>query len=66
MVEKQRARRSLFAEISSGLQAMRYHREGRVRLRTHHVESQAPAAESVPGGEPMTIEGKSAAGRQTQ
>ncbi len=47
MVEKQRAGRSLFAEVSSGLQAMRYHREGRVRLRTHHMESQASAAESV-------------------
>jgi hypothetical protein len=42
MAGKRRARRDLFAEISSGLQNMRDHREGRVRLRTHHVESQAP------------------------
>lgn len=47
MVEKQRARRSLFAEISSGIQAMRDHREERVRLRTHHMESKATASESV-------------------
>jgi putative transcriptional regulator len=32
------AKRKLFRELMSGVQAMRAHREGRVTLRTHHVE----------------------------
>ena len=31
-------KRQLFRELMSGVQAMRAHREGRVTLRTHHVE----------------------------
>lgn len=31
-------KRSLFAELMSGVQAMRGHREGRITLRTHEVE----------------------------
>ena len=31
-------KRSLFGELMSGVQAMREHREGRLTLRTHHVE----------------------------
>jgi len=47
MVAKRRARRSLFTEISSGVQAMSDNREGRVDLRTHHIESQAAASETL-------------------
>jgi hypothetical protein len=32
------AKRKLFRELMSGVQAMRAHREGQVTLRTHHVE----------------------------
>ncbi|HEX7486611.1 MAG TPA: helix-turn-helix domain-containing protein [Vicinamibacterales bacterium] len=32
------AKRRLFHELMSGVQAMRAHREGRVTLRSHHVE----------------------------
>ena len=42
MAEKKTTRggtkRTLFNELMSGVQAMRAHREGRVTLRTHHVE----------------------------
>ncbi len=43
MAEKKKAlraarKRRLFRELMSGVQAMRAHREGRVTLRTHHVE----------------------------
>ena len=42
MAEKKKtsgvAKRKLFRELMSGVQAMRAHREGRVTLRTHHVE----------------------------
>lgn len=31
-------KRSLFRELMAGVDAMRAHREGRVTLRTHHVE----------------------------
>lgn len=31
-------KRSLFRELMSGVQAMRDHREGRLTLRTHHVQ----------------------------
>ncbi len=33
-----RPRRKLFGEMMAGVEAMRDHREGRVTLRTHHVE----------------------------
>ena len=32
------AKRSLFRELMAGVDAMREHREGRLTLRTHHVE----------------------------
>lgn len=32
------AKRSLFRELMSGVRAMRDHRQGRLTLRTHHVE----------------------------
>ena len=35
---KSAGKRSLFAELMGGVQAMRDHREGRLTLRTHHVE----------------------------
>jgi putative transcriptional regulator len=42
MAEKKKTsgvvKRKLFHELMSGVQAMRAHREGRVTLRTHHVE----------------------------
>lgn len=31
-------KRSVFRELMSGVRAMRHHREGRLTLRTHHVE----------------------------
>lgn len=36
--KKRAKKRSLFRELMSGVEAMREHREGRVTLRTHHVE----------------------------
>jgi putative transcriptional regulator len=33
------SKRNLFKELMSGVQAMSAHREGRVTLRTHHVEA---------------------------
>ena len=36
--------RSLFEELSAGVEAMRDHREGRLKLRTHVVQPQKPAA----------------------
>lgn len=36
--KKTAARRSLFREMMAGVDAMRGHREGRLTLRTHHVE----------------------------
>jgi putative transcriptional regulator len=42
MAEKKKprsvAKRRLFQELMSGVQAMRAHRDGKVTLRTHHVE----------------------------
>jgi putative transcriptional regulator len=42
MVDKKKGRRApkrrLFSELMSGVQAMHAHRDGRVTLRTHHVE----------------------------
>ena len=35
---KKPAKRSLFRELMAGVDAMREHREGRLTLRTHHVE----------------------------
>ncbi len=32
------AKRRLFQELTSGVQAIRAHREGRITLRSHHVE----------------------------
>jgi putative transcriptional regulator len=36
--KKPAAKRSLFRELMAGVDAMREHREGRLTLRTHHVE----------------------------
>jgi putative transcriptional regulator len=36
--KKMAAKRSLFRELMAGVDAMREHREGRLTLRTHHVE----------------------------
>jgi putative transcriptional regulator len=36
--KKPAAKRSLFRELMAGVDAMRGHREGRLTLRTHHVE----------------------------
>jgi putative transcriptional regulator len=36
--KKPPAKRSLFRELMAGVDAMREHREGRLTLRTHHVE----------------------------
>jgi putative transcriptional regulator len=42
MAEKKKpprvAKRRLFQELTSGVQALRAHRDGQVTLRTHHVE----------------------------
>jgi putative transcriptional regulator len=44
--KKRTKKRSLFRELTSGVEAMRVHREGRLTLRTHHVEPIAlPALE---------------------
>lgn len=37
-IKKPANKRSLFRELMAGVQAMREHREGRLTLRTHHVE----------------------------
>jgi putative transcriptional regulator len=37
-VKKPVGKRSLFRELMAGVDAMREHREGRLTLRTHHVE----------------------------
>jgi putative transcriptional regulator len=45
--KKPAAKRSLFRELMAGVDAMRVHREGRLTLRTHHVEPIAiPALEA--------------------
>jgi putative transcriptional regulator len=45
-VKKKATKRSLFRELMVGVGAMREHREGRLTLRTHHVEPIAlPALE---------------------
>ena len=36
--KKRTTKRSLFRELMAGVDAMRKHREGRLTLRTHHVE----------------------------
>ena len=36
--KKRANKRSLFRELMAGVEAMREHREGRLTLRTHHVE----------------------------
>ena len=36
--KKATSKRSLFRELMAGVDAMREHREGRLTLRTHHVE----------------------------
>ncbi len=36
--KKRAAKRSVFRELMAGVDAMREHREGRLTLRTHHVE----------------------------
>ncbi len=46
----QRGARSLFEELLAGLAAMRKHREGRLRLRKHHVGA-TPGARPAKAGQ---------------